>query len=407
MTQLKDLFIESIVEKDQEINIMSLELHEMQNQAISFENLIEDMKIQMRTQALEYEDKETHLIHEMDRIKTEIEEQFMHKFIEEIKTNEEKEAKIMQEYRELEEKTKEYDSKITEKDLEIKSFHRENTKLYKEIEGLRENIIIYEKNIEEMIINRKTMTFEEINKENQYKKLLDGEKDKSSLMEKNLLENSKKVMSLEAKIQLLSLKNDKKKQKIREEREKSEEIRRYFESEFETLRKKYTEKENEWNNEKNKLQREIHTLREEKNHYQFRRRRPKEYSLGDEFKAFESYKEIDFKDPKALFERIGGREIAKSKFSEFEDILEKLKENFEGNDEIIEEFEPFIENLKKVLNKIFRETGDLRKNVEEITKEKEVYKAQFEEILRKYEENSEKQKNQSSFFNFGIPFLRR
>jgi len=405
LLQLKDLFIESLVEKDQDINFLKMELEEKERKSFFEENLLEEMKNQNRNQALEFEQKEDFLNKQLESLKNKLEEGFTSKLFEEIHKNEEKERAFFEEYRDLEDKSRLFEEKYKEKQIEIDALLKEKAVLNKEIEWLNQGIKGFERKIEEIEIIRKNNIFEVIKKENLMKKALEEEKEKNLNKEKNFMEISKKMMNLETKNQLFLLKDEKKKQKIREERKKNKENMFLFKEELEEMRKKQEEITKEWLFEKKELNLEISMLKEEKVQSFFKKY--KGNSLGEEFLAMESSKKTIFtKDPKDLFERIGGKEISKSKISEFEDIVDKFRRNLWGNEELFEDFEIFIEDLKKILERNVMEIGDLKKKIEENEKGKELYKGQLEEILKKFDEKEEKKK-ENKLFGFGIPFFRR
>jgi len=399
------LFIESLVEKDQEIAYLRFDLQEAQRNSFVAENNYENLKVELRSQALELEEKEDVYKKNLEDIKKEMEDNNIQNLIEEIRKNEDKDRDFFNQYRLMEEKMRSFESKVTEKDQEIEDLLKENGKTLMEREKLFEKIKNLEENVEILEIKIKNKKIEDNIKENDFLNQINIINEQNSQLEKNLIEANKKVMFLETKTQLCILKNEKKKKKIGDEREKSTEMLNSYKDEMNKLHKTYEEKENDWLNEQTLLRNEIKILKEEKSVQLFRRRK-KQNSLKDEFQVMNTPPEkIDLNDPKTFFERIGGRAICKNKFVEFDEILERIKRE---NDEFIDDFEPYVEDLKKIIKGLEREMEDLKKDNNEINKEKEKFHNDYLEMMKKLEPKPEKQKENHAYLGFGlIPFLRR
>ena len=403
LQQLKDLFIESLFEKDQEIAYLRFDLQEMQKNSFHTENSYENIKQELRSQALEMEEKDTQHRKILLDLKKEWEEEGLRKLMEEIRMNEEKEQEFMNQYRQLEEKFRCFEQRVLEKEQEIEELFKENSFLAQEKNELLGKIKFDEIKIEDLENKIKNICLDHKFKENEFHNTIDSLKEQISQMDKHFNEASKKVLMYESKYQLFSLKNEKKKKKIKEEREKFNEMANEYKEELQRLSITYKEKEKEWLNEQSFLREELKAAREEKS-IQFIRRMTKQTSLKEEFDSINSSPEkIDLKDPKNLFERIGGRAVAQNKFIEFNEILERMRRE---NEDLIDEFEPYFEDLQKIIKSLEQEMEKLKKNHSETKQEKE----ELFNLLKKSQISEKKKEEKNGYFDFSlgfIPFFKR
>lgn len=399
LQQLKDLFIESLVEKDQEIAYLRFDLQEMQKNSFHTENSYENIKIELRSQALEMEEKDTQYRKILEDLRRELEEEGLRKLMEEIRINEEKEQGFMNQYRQLEEKFRCFEQRVLEKEQEIEELIKEKSVFAEEKNEILGKIRFYEIKIEDLENKIKNMGLDHKLKENEFRNTIDSLKEQISHMDKSFNETSKKVLMFESKYQLFLLKNEKKKKKIIEEREKFDEMANGYKDELKRLSRNYEEKEKEWLNEQSFLREELKATREEKS-IQFIRRMTKQTSLKEELNSINSTPEkIDLKDPKNLFERIGGRVVSQNKFIEFNEILERMRRE---NEDLIDEFEPYFEDLQKIIKSLEQEMEKLKKNNMETKQEKE----ELFNLLKKSQINEKKKEEKNGYFGF-IPFFKR
>ena len=403
LQQLKDLFIESLVEKDQEIAYLRFDLQEMQRNSFHTENSYENIKLELRSQALDMEEKDTQHRKILEELRRELEEEGLRKLMEEIRINEEKEQGFMNQYRQLEEKFRCFEQRVLEKEQEIEELRKEKMDFAEEKNELLGKIKFYEIKIEDLENKIKNIGLDNKFKENEFHNTIDSLKEQISQMDKNLNEANKKVLMFESKYQLYLLKNEKKKKKIKEEREKFDEMANGYKEELKRLSRKYEEKEKEWLNEQTFLREELKAAREEKS-IQFIRRMTTQISLKEEFDSINSTPEkLDLKDPKNLFERIGGRAVSQNKFIEFNEILERMRRE---NEDLIDEFEPYFEDLQKIIKSLEQEMEKLKKNNLETKQEKEKEKEELFNLLKKSQISEKKKEEKNGYFGF-IPFFKR
>lgn len=407
LQQLKDLFIESLVEKDQEIAYLRFDLQELQKNSFHTENSYENIKLELRSQALEMEEKDTQHRKILEDLRRELEEEGLRKLVEEIRINEEKEQGFMNQYRQLEEKFRFFELRVLEKEQEIEELLKEKSFFAEENKELSGKIKFYEIKIEDLETRIKNIGLDYKFKESEFHNTINSLKEQISQMDRNFNETSKKILMFESKSQLFLLKNEKKKKKIKEEREKFDEMINNYKEELKRLSRNYEEKEKELLNEQSFLREELKAAREEKS-IQFIRRMTKQTSLKEEFDSINSTPEkIDLKDPKNLFERIGGKVVSKNKFIEFNEILERMRRE---NEDLIDEFEPYFEDLEKIIKSLEQEMEKLKKNNFETNQEIEKKKEELANLLKKLQLDEKKKEEKNGYFDFSlgfIPFLKR
>lgn len=393
LNQLKELFIESIVEKDQEILILKENLQDAQKIIFEDQQNIEKIKILTRQQAIEAEEREDILEQKLIIQKANLEKEYFGRIEAEYQQFYKKEQDLVFRYSDLESKVHNLEHLLqhqtqVSQDLQQKldNNSKENQRLIAEIHNYK---------IDLQNLNKEKKDFKDILKERDrnYESLIKESNDNFQRLQKSLIEKEQKLLLSENTALLYLHKLEKKRNKLFHERQISSESNENLKE----IKKTLINMENEWNKEKKQLNDEISALSLKKIQ---RKKYAKITSLQDEI--WSETKEGNKYPFSCLFEKVRGPEISKSKFSQIQNIMDDFIINFVENWEnvdLLEEIKEIWEKVQIILNKIEKEQKEVKENL--IISEKEIldYKKNFLDLLEKFKEKEKKEKERKKIFN--------
>lgn len=391
--QLKDLFIESIIEKESEIALSEQALQEAKSSLSLHENALEDLKAQIRSQALEFEAKEQEAFNSFELQLQFMQENYNKTLINELNEKDSKEKVFWEEFHAIEEKYHDLQGVLESYKVEIEALKYEKCHLIEKIGGINENIPLMEKKIKDYELKQRILISEYNINEKSLLSDINRQKNEIDDLQRKNSENTKKLLGLESRIQLVTLQNIKKRKKILNEREETEKIMRNTKESYEnnikelinretTLKRAFSNLQKDFND----LQKDFSDLKEENSLLCNKSRKNKGAVIETGLEG-------------ELFERISGKFIEKGKFNEIREILDILKEDYK---DLYEE-----EDIRRLVYEIEKDFKKIKKDLDVVLQEKEEYKEKIEEILLKKRAEIERNdgNRKKGFLGIKLPFF--
>lgn len=384
--QLKELFLESLAEKDQEILQLSENLCDLQRISSEKEHFFQQM---LRKQAIEADEREESLRKLHETALEAVESQLFRRHSLEIKqiySNFEgfsqKHEALEQRFSQLQREYFEERHKLLQKVAENQELSAKNEIFGEEVAKLR----VFLKNSQRKLAEN-CEEFRE--KEREFLESLSRKDAEMKQCCRKLLENEQNLLLFSNKSQLFAHKLEKKREKCETLRE---ELRKSRENCAESCEKLAQTREI-LENTRETLKNTRETL---KNTRRFRRKtQEKMPNLREELQ--------NSQENASFFEKVRGIQVFPSKFREIREVFEEFEASFNENwenCEVSEEIRRNKERILAILEKIQRDFAGIKGNLQEIERERDEYKRNLREFVEKHEENLQKTKESKGVFSF-------
>lgn len=393
LSQIKELFVESLVEKDQEILILKENLAEFQRNFQEKEREIAEITHLLRKTAIDAEEREETLRNLNENARKSWENEYFRR------VEAEKQriyAKLSKKYESLEEKCADLQGKLSRE----RHIHAENVKQLREIsaenENLQAELAKVRKIQKETLGNHREISKRLLEKEQQFVESFQGKEQEIKELSRVCLEKEQNLLVFVNKSQIFASKYAKWRGKCLEERRNAG----LFRDEIAKNRELLVESREKCA----KLQEILEETREKLANSRLLRRKSKEIAqtLGEELQNAGFFEETQG-NVGDFFEKVRGNEVLPSKYAEirrvFEDFEDVFNENWE-NALVSEEIRSVKAQIFAILARIQRDFSVLKGNLQEIEREKEEYKRNLREFVKKFEENEKKVHEKKGFLTY-------